>query len=261
MQQQGSGHEIARKKVVLDLHGTEAVVIRAGVPYGSTAEEVLLLDAYYPAECGATPLPAVLLTTGFPDAGMRRAVGCAAKDMAAFTSWSRLIAASGMVAITYTNADPVRDASRVLRFLRDRCVELGVDAGRIGLWSCSGHASNAVSLLVTARPAPACAAFFCPLFGDPQGLDGLPPDLPLFVARAGRDEIPGLNTALDTFVAGALRRNQSLTFVNHQRAPHAFDITDDGDELSMEIIRRALSFLRFHLGVRLGRGQRPRGRE
>jgi hypothetical protein len=40
--------------------------------------------------------------------------------------------------------------------------------------------------------------------------------------------------------------NLPLTFVNHPSGPHAFDLFDDS-ETSREIVRRALSFLRFHL--------------
>jgi hypothetical protein len=74
----------------------------------------------------------------------------------------------------------------------------------------------------------------------------LPPRVPLFVARAGRDQMPRLNETLDRFVCEALKHNLPLTFVNHAEGPHAFDLFDDG-ETSREVIRRILSFMRFHL--------------
>ena len=70
----------------------------------------------------------------------------------------------------------------------------------------------------------------------------------MFVARAGREQFPGLNDALDHFVGTALARNLPITLVNHHSGPHAFDIDDDSDA-SREIIRNLLSFLRFHLEV------------
>ena len=75
-----------------------------------------------------------------------------------------------------------------------------------------------------------------------------PRDLPLFIARAGKDEMPGLNDSIDRFVAGALARNLPLTLVNHPTAPHAFDLVDDS-EATREVIRRILAFLAFHLGA------------
>jgi acetyl esterase/lipase len=79
-----------------------------------------------------------------------------------------------------------------------------------------------------------------------KAVEDLPLDIPLFIARAGRDEIPHLNEALDRFLGRALARNLPVTFVNHPEGPHAFDIHHDS-ETSREIIRRILAFMRFHL--------------
>jgi hypothetical protein len=76
----------------------------------------------------------------------------------------------------------------------------------------------------------------------------LPQDLPLFLVRSGRDEIPGLNDAMDRFAAAALRRNLPMTLVNHPEAPHAFDLFHDSDT-SREVVREVLVFLRFHLAA------------
>jgi hypothetical protein len=55
-----------------------------------------------------------------------------------------------------------------------------------------------------------------------------------------------LNEALDGFVHQALTCNLPVTVVNHAEAPHAFDLFHDS-EVSREIIRRILQFMRFHL--------------
>jgi len=74
----------------------------------------------------------------------------------------------------------------------------------------------------------------------------LPKDVALFIARAGRDEMPGLNDALDRFVVKALARSLAISVTNLPEAPHAFDLTHDR-EISREAVRAALTFLRFHL--------------
>jgi len=79
-----------------------------------------------------------------------------------------------------------------------------------------------------------------------KSLDDLPPSVPLFLARAGKDEFPHLNETMDRFVVEALLRNLPITFVNHADGPHAFDLLHDS-EASREIIRQILAFLRFHL--------------
>ena len=67
------------------------------------------------------------------------------------------------------------------------------------------------------------------------------------VVRAGQDQTPGPNAALDRFVTGALARNLPLTLVNHSTGPHAFDIYD-GSEASRATIRAVVAFLRLHGG-------------
>jgi hypothetical protein len=74
----------------------------------------------------------------------------------------------------------------------------------------------------------------------------LPRSTPLFIVRAGNDEIAHLNDTIDRFVADALALDLPITLVNHRGAPHAFDTILD-DEPTREIIRQMLAFLRFHL--------------
>jgi hypothetical protein len=86
--------------------------------------------------------------------------------------------------------------------------------------------------------------FVNPCAGKP--IEDLPLDIPLFIARAGHDQMPGLNEALDGFLAKALMRNLPITLANHPDAPHAFDLLHDS-EMSREIIRQMLGFLRCYL--------------
>ena len=79
-----------------------------------------------------------------------------------------------------------------------------------------------------------------------KSVDDLSRDIPLFVVRAGQDEIPHLNETIDRFLAKTLTRNLPITFANHPNAPHSFDVLHDS-ETSREIIRQILAFMRFHL--------------
>jgi hypothetical protein len=71
-------------------------------------------------------------------------------------------------------------------------------------------------------------------------------DIPMLLARAGRDAMPGLNAALDRFVAAALAKNLYVSVVNHPHGPHAFDLDNDS-EATRDVIGLVLSFLRRHL--------------
>jgi hypothetical protein len=79
-----------------------------------------------------------------------------------------------------------------------------------------------------------------------KSIGDLPPTTPLFIARAGRDEMPHLNETLDRFVNHAISSNLAITFTNHPTGPHAFDILDDSNT-TRYIIQRILAFMRFHL--------------
>jgi acetyl esterase/lipase len=69
---------------------------------------------------------------------------------------------------------------------------------------------------------------------------------PIFIARAGLDEIPGLNAAADRFMSEALSKNINVELMNHPSGIHGFDNQID-DDRSREIIRRVLMFLRENL--------------
>jgi acetyl esterase/lipase len=212
-------------------------------------------------------VPAVVIVAGYPDAGFEKMLGCKFKDMGSSTSWGRLIAASGMAAITYTNREPEADLHAVLAHVRSHSEELGIDASRMGVWASSGNVPLALSLLMMGLEHVKCAALCYGMtldldgsrwvadaakqfgFANPcagKSVDDLPRDVPLFLARAGKDAIPHLNDAMDRFVAHALARNLAVTLVNHPEAPHAFDLVDDS-EMTREIVRRILGFLRFAL--------------
>jgi hypothetical protein len=275
-------NQIARRRIVYSIPGMDRVRTERDLPYAARDGETLTMDLYCPlADSPVRPaglghdLPgsvhggghaAVFLVTGYPDPGVARIFGCRTKQLGAFVSWAQLLAASGMVAITYTNREPA-DAQAVFDHVRVNAAQLGIDADRLALWSCSGHGPNALSLLINEGRHIRCACLISAYTLDHAGsthvaeasarfrfvIDGrsvneIPRDVPIFVARAGRDEMPGLNAALDAFVGDALASNLPLALVNHATGPHAFDVFDES-EGSCEVIRAAVRFLRFHLGV------------
>lgn len=244
-------NSIAMKRVLYSLPGVEAVTVRR--------EEIggLAVSLYYPPEFEGI-LPAVVIVAGYPDAGFRKVVGCSFQEMGSVVSWAELIAASGMVAVTYAYRDPAADLRLLLAHLRRNAAELRIDENRIALWASSGNAPLALSAMMETRVA--CAALSYPYTLDLDGtfvadtgkqfgfmapavdIDELPNDVPLLLVRAGKDEMPHLNETLDRFIAAALTRNLPVTVVNHPNAPHAFDLFLDSEE-TRKVIRQTLEFL------------------
>ena len=261
-------HEVTRKRVLYDRPGTGQVVIRYGVEYGPT-DVGARMDLYFPSGWSeGMSAPAVLFISGLSDIGAMGVLGCRINEMESFVSWARLVAASGLIGITYTTGvDPAADTLHVIRHLQASGAGLGIDTTRLGLWAGSSHVPNALGLLMeqprSFRCAVLCYGFMLDLDGstdmaDAQRLwrfanpsagktvDDLPVDVPLFIVRAGQDTNPHLNESIDRFISHALRRNLPVAFVNHREGPHAFELEDDSDA-TRAIVRDILAFFESRL--------------
>jgi hypothetical protein len=269
MPQHTDRHEVARKRVLYDAPGTAKVRIRTGVVYATTDNGVQTLDLYYPPDWDGGPAaPAVVFVSGASDIGAQRVLGCRINEMESCISWSRLAAASGLIGVTYTTGvDPVADTRGVMRYLRAHGSTCGIDPTRLGLWACSSHVPNALGQLMERQPSVRCGVLCYGYMLDLDGASGvaeaqktwlfanpsagravaeLPPDTPLFIARAGQDAFPHVNDSIDRFVAHALRQNLPVTVVNHHAGPHAFDVDHDSGT-TRDIVRQILTFLRSRL--------------
>jgi hypothetical protein len=268
MDQPAQPQNPATKRIVFAMPGMEKVTVRH-VEYRSTPAGPLTMDIYYPPDLQLdNRAPAVLFVTGYADQGARKVFGRSLKDMGSYVSWAQLMAASGLVAITYDNQEPSSDLHSVIEHIHGNAAALAIAEDRLGIWASSGNVPNAFSLLMDdsrwrVRCAALCYGFTLDVdgfddvaraagewgFANPcagKSVDDLRRDLPLLIVRAGRDEIPRLNQALDRILPKAFGCNLPLTIVNLPEAPHAFDVIDD-NELSREVIRQIIAFMRFHL--------------
>lgn len=269
MSQQSQRNDITKRRVVYQIPGMDAVIVRRDIQYRANETGALTMDIYHPPEWKkGVHVPAVVFVTGYSDVGFQKMLGCRLKEMESYISWAQLTAASGIAAVTYSATEPATDIQSLLEYVRENADSLGIDENRIGMWACSGNVPNALSILMQdARDYLKCAVLCYGILLDLEGytstaesaklfgfvnptagksLSDLPRDIPLFIARAGQDEMPHLNETLDRFVAGALSCNLRLTFANHPTGPHAFDVMHDS-QTSRDVIRQILAFMRFHL--------------
>jgi len=259
---------IAGQRIVYTTPAMDAVIVRRDETYRTVDGRALTMDIYYPSSSPQRGgWPAVIFVTGFPDAGARRMFGRKFKEMGSYVSWAQLVAASGMAAITYDNDAPAADVHAVLEYVCHHAADLQIDAGRLGVWACSGNVPNALSVLMQAPVAVKCAVFCYGYLLDFDGssrvadaarqfgfltpcagrrVSDLPPAVPLLIARAGRDLMPGLNETLDRFVGDALASDLPVTLVNYSGAPHAFDLVADTDG-SRDVIWQILMFMELRL--------------
>jgi hypothetical protein len=219
-------HEVTTRRVLYEIPGMQSIHARKS-NFNGAGGEVLPLEIYD----AVNPISdaVVVIIEGYPDAGFEKHVGCKFMEMEWTIAMARLIAASGITAITHSNRDPEADANALLAHLSAR-------TPRIGIWSTSGHGPVALKAAAKAK---------CTVLANPVTAETCP-DTPLFIVRSGKDETPGLNLALDAFMTRAVADNKPITLVNYPEAPHAFDIHLDHSE-TRRILQQGLDFLRAHL--------------
>ena len=263
--------DLARLRVVYAVPGMDRVRVERNRVYREVDGSRLEMDVYSPAEATrGAPLPAVILIHGGPVPA-----GASAKNMGVFLSYGELLAASGLMAVTFSHrfhgpgalADAAGDVAAAVAHVRSHSAELGVDPDRIALWAFSGGGPFLSAPLRERWPfVRAIVAYYAVLdlqVPPPGAASGITQETrrefsplrhlaaagektpPLFVARAGRDN-PWLNATIDRFVQEALARNASLELMTHPAGQHGFDVLDD-DDRSREIIARTLDFLKRRL--------------
>lgn len=268
-----SMREIVMTPVVYKVPGMEQVKVQADLKYTNVDNPNLRMDVYTPPGLGKEMRrPAVMFIHG--GAGAENTP----KDWGIYTSWGRLIAASGMVGVTFTHrlgfpkpmlTVSASDVASAINHVRANADSLNIDKDRICLVA---YSAGGPMLSAAMRDKPeyvrCLVAFYAFLdiqqsdlhkqhetaemvknFSPITYLAGDASKLPpIFIARAGRDEIPTMNDSIDRFIREAILRNAPLTFVNHPEGVHGFDNQND-DERSREIIGSAITFMRNHLGV------------
>jgi acetyl esterase/lipase len=233
----------------------------------------LLMDVYTPPGLAkGERRPAVLFIHGGAGAESRP------KDWGIYISWGRLVAASGVVGVTFTHrlgypkplmSESAADVEAAVAYVRANADSLGVDRDRICLaaYSAGGPLLSPAmrdrppyvrclvafyafldvqqSELHRAHEAPETVKTFSPIthLGADAGRIA-----PIFVARAGLDQIPTMNDSIDRFIRESVAQNAALTVYNHPRGVHGFD-NQTPDARSREIVRAALDFMRTHLGL------------
>lgn len=268
---QKSFAELVNMPIVYKLAGTEKVKVVTNLKYTDANDANLLMDVYLPPNLKKTEkCPIVFFIHGGAGSQFKP------KDWGIYQSWGRTIAASGMIAVTFTHrlgfpkpllTESSSDVQSAINYVRNNAEKFNADKEQICLAAYSAG-GPLLSLAMGEKPLyiKCLAAFYAFMdiqqsephrqnetpeltkkFSPINHLTGKLP--PIFLARAGQDAIPTMNDSIDRFIAEAIKQNAPLTVMNHPTGVHGFDNQTD-DERSREIIRSAIEFMKFHLGVR-----------
>jgi acetyl esterase/lipase len=231
----------------------------------------LKMDVYVPSDLpDHARLPAVLFIHGGP---WRPDSTVPPKDWGVYKSYGALMAASGLVGVAFNHrffgleylSRSAGDLDDAIQFVRNNSSLLNVDPDRLCLWGFSnGGLLLANALQGTPSFLRCLLAFYARLalnsdaladfseedakhFSAIAALEASPSiPLPMFIARAGQDQLDVLNATMDIFIQKALAKNAPITLMNHPNGRHAFDILDD-DARTHEIIAAAVEFIKSHV--------------
>jgi acetyl esterase/lipase len=239
----------------------------------------LTLDVYLPLRAdSALRVPGIVFMHG----GLVAGSPPIAKDWETFRSWGRIAAASGFVGVVpnhrMNTSDNVTEAAGdledALAFVRSHAREYRLDQNRlcVAFFSAGGPISSV--LLRDPRPYIKCVVLYYPYldlehlrrktpfrdaysashvdslrpYSPRAALAGAPDRLPpIFLARAGRDQIPYLNESVARFIRDAVAQNITLDLVIHRDGVHGFDAFTP-NERTHDIIAETLAFVRRSVG-------------
>jgi acetyl esterase/lipase len=263
--------EIVNAPVVFTLPRMADVKVLNDLRYATAGDPNLLMDVYLPPDLAAGERrPVVLFVHGGAGSESRP------KDWGIYKSWGRIAAASGFIGVTFTHrlgfpqpflAESAQDVRAALDFVRSNAAKFHADADRACLAAYSAGGPLLTVGLESERKNIRClVAVYAFLdiqqsslhrehepaervraFSMIEHLGGERlREMPMFVARAGRDEIPTMNDSIDRFIARAIKENANVIVMNHPVGVHGFDNQND-DARSREIIEGLLTFLKTHL--------------
>ena len=224
------------------------------------------VDLIYPLPMQSSPRAAVVFVFGFPDGATSFGP---LVDYEFYRDWARIVTMKGLVGVLYSTTDPLSDLRDVVDFIHSEGPRLGIDAGRVALWSASANAPTALHYVRTEpRRMPRALVVYYGLMPTPDGFQAealqtgssrsgfalpayapdhaYPQDLPILVVRAGRDASAPLLASIDHFVEFALADNLRLRLLNYPEGQHSFDSRDDTEE-TRAVITETLAFLSRHL--------------
>ena len=254
----------ADRPVVLTIPGMDRLSIRRDIIYKRDGATSLAMDVYTPPSLPAgSTRPAVIFIHGGLPASL---ASMKPKDWGVYQSYGRSVAASGLAGVTFNYRmaypDPdlegaASDVTDLISYVRQHGLELGIDKDRIclaaysaggpmlslGMSASAPYVKSLVAMyaILDVRHSPlygkCCTADELRRFSPAAYLDSRVGKLPpIFVARAGRDEVPGLLEGMDGFVARAIATDAPIEFLNDPGASHAFD-NQPADPGAMAVVR------------------------
>jgi dienelactone hydrolase len=255
--------------VAYEVAGMNNVIVKKDIPYLVSSDSSLKMDVYYPPDFDfRRKIPAIVFVFGYTNDGQLKTAKHQLRTWSPYTSWCRVVAASGMAAIVYETINPENDLQSIIQYISSNKDNLNIDLERMGAYSCS---ANTPTEIAYALNDPDCIfrcavvyygiflttdfkhistidtlsqnmGFVTPRLSEPASWNK---NVPLMIVHAGKDLVL-LTESLTSFVGEAIVQNIPITLMIHSDGIHAFDLYTD-NEATRQIIRNTLEFWKYYL--------------
>lgn len=264
--------ELIPLDMVFSVAGMDTVQVRSNIEYKTLEDRPLLADIYVPAEAKEVDrFPAVVFVAG----GLGPSFQPRPRNWGLYRSYGSLMAASGMVGVTFDHRlgfpkrfyeEGERDLKDLVSHLREHATDYRIDPERIAIVVFSGGGPMLSWPLRDRPPYIRAVAGMYPFldtehvnpdeagtteevvkrFSPARYVEESANMPPIFIARAGRDQIPGVNASIENFLGRAVESRLPLTFLIHPDGMHAFDWVNE-DDRSRYIVANLVHFLQENL--------------
>lgn len=131
------------------------------------------------------------------------------------------------------------DFQRLTAYLAAHGTEIGIQAGRHGLFAAFGAAASALTIVQdSAQRAISAAALYYGSAGST--VTTFRSDVPVLFVRAGQD-YAWMNAAVDRFIGLALSQNAPVSVINYPAGHHGFETSED-TEATRQVIAQTIDY-------------------
>ena len=256
--------------VAYEVAGMNSVIAKKDIPYLKTSDSALKMDIYYPPKFDfKRKIPAIVFVFGYTNEGQLKTAKHQLRTWSPYTSWCKVIAASGMAAIVYETINPENDLKSLIQYINSNTDNLYIDVNKIGAYSCSANTPTEIAYILNDSTCIfKCAVVYYGIFLTTdfkyistidtlsQNMGFVTPRLseptswnrkvPLMIVHAGKDFVPHTDESLTGFLDKAINLKVPFTLVHFATGIHGFDIYAD-DKQIREIIKSTLEFWKFYL--------------
>ena len=256
--------------VAYEVQGMKDVIIKKDIPYLKTADSALKMDVYYPAKFDfKRKIPAIVFVFGYTNEGQLKTAKHQLRTWSPYTSWCKVVAASGMAAIVYETVNPENDLKSLIHYINSNTDNLNIDVNKIGAYSSSANTPTEIAYILNdSNSVFKCAVVYYGIFLNTdfkylstidtlsQNMGFVTPRLseptswnknvPIMIVHAGKDFVPHTNESLTLFLDKAINQNMPITLINYSTGIHGFDVYTDNIP-TRQIIKTTLEFWTFYL--------------